>query len=624
MKLFNLGITALTAVFATALIGQSTDTTSSVPENTLKVSSRAVLVDVIVTDKNGNAVKGLKQGDFRVLEQGKKQSISYFEEHTADLLARRGQNRAFPQMPPNVFTNFSPLATPPAVDILLLDALNSPMSDQMYLKKAAQHYLKTLKPGSRIAIFTMSMKLSFIQGFSDDPVVLATALGYRKNDRSEPAVLLQSQAETYAQGKTIEMMVAMEAGGGNSLIFSVSPYSIAAFQQFLQETRYAQDSDREYRTLQNLNELAAFLGSFPGRKNVIWMSGSFPVELFGQTAMRFEGSIEKTVNLLSAARVAIYPVDVRGTNVPVLYTAENTFDPTITGAPQLLGPPPAVTAENPSAGQGGLSQMLQDESEKKNSSDTTMDMLALQTGGKAFYNQNDLSGIIGKVTDQSSDFYTLSYSPNDTEMDGVYRKIEVKVGDGEHYTLSYRRGYFARDEDLPGASQARQAEAARSAAQDPTKFDPLEPFMAFGMPQSEQILYKTLVQRKDSTDPATAQTKPSLKGPTDRYSVDFAVDLDDLHLTLDPDGLHKGTLNLSMIVYDKYGQVTSREDHLVRLEIKPDAYSVFKKTGLQMHGQVMVPRGQYWLRTGVYDEGSHKVGTLEIPLSSVKDSVASK
>lgn len=622
MKFVSLGITALTAVFATALMGQNTDTTSSAPENTLKISSRAVLVDVIVTDKNGNPVKDLKQGDFRVLEEGKKQSITYFEEHSPDLLARRGQDRAFPPMPPNVFTNFSPLTTPPAVNILLLDALNSPMGDQMYLKKAAQHYLKTLKPGSRIAIFTMSMRLSFIQGFSDDPVVLATALGYRKNDKSEPAVLLQSQAESYAQGKTIEMMVAMEAGSGNSLIFSVSPYSIAAFQQFLQETRYAQDSDREYRTLQNLNELAAFLGSFPGRKNVIWMSGSFPVELFGQTAMRFEGSIEKTVNMLSAARVAIYPVDVRGANVQNLYTAENTFDPTITGAPQLLGPPPAVTAESPYAGQGGLSQMLQDENEKKNSSDTTMDMLAQQTGGKAFYNQNDLSGIIGKVTDQSSNFYTISYSPNDTKMDGLYRKIEVKVGDGEHYTLSYRRGYFARDEDLPGALQARQAEAAHTAAQDPTKVDPLEPFMAFGMPQSEQILYKTLVQRANSD--SAGEQKPSLKGPTDRYAVDFAVDLDDLHLKLNPDGVRTGTLNLSMIVYDKYGQVSSKEDHLVHLDIKPDVYSVFKRTGLQMHGQVFVPRGQYWLRTGVYDEESHKVGTLEIPLSSVKDSVASK
>ncbi|MGC2613865.1 MAG: VWA domain-containing protein [Terracidiphilus sp.] len=624
MKLFKLGIGALTTVFATALIAQSSDTTRTAPETTLKVNSRAVLVDVIVTDKNGTPVKGLKQGDFRVLEQGKKQSISYFEEHTADLLSRRGQDRAFPPMPPNVFTNFSPLTAPPAVNVLVLDALNTPMSDQMYLKKAAQHYLKTLKPGSRIAIFTMSMRLSFIQGFSDDPVVLATALGYRKNDRSEPAVLLQSQAETYAQGKTLEMMVAMEASGGNSLVFTVSPYSIAAFQQFLEETRYAQDSDREYRTLQNLNELAAFLGSFPGRKNVIWMSGSFPLELFGQTAMRFEGSIEKTVNLLSAARVAVYPVDVRGANVPALYTAENALDPTITSAPQLLGPPPAVTADAPNPGEGGLSGMLQDESEKKNSSDTTMDMLASQTGGKAFYNQNDLAGIIGKVTDQSSNFYTLSYSPNDTEMDGSYRKIEVKVGDGEHYTLSYRRGYFARDEDLPGASQAKQAEAAQSAAQNPMSVDPLEPFMAFGMPQSEQILYKTLIQRMDPATTATGQSKPSLKGPTDRYSVDFALDLDDLHLKLDPDGLHRDTLNLSMIVYDKYGQVTSKEEHLVKLEIKPDTYAAFQKTGLQMHGQILVPRGQYWLRTGVYDEASHKVGTLEVPLSSVKDSVASK
>ena len=624
MKRLTMGIAASAVLCATAMLAQNSDSTSNVPETTLKVNSRAVLVDVIVTDKNGNPVKGLRQGDFRVLEEGKKQSIGYFEEHTVNMLDRRSQARAFPPMPPNMFTNFSPLPTPPAVNVLVLDALNTPMADQMYLKKAAEHYLKTLKPGTRMAIFTMSMKLSFIQGFSDDPVLLATALGYRKNDKSEPAVLLQSQAESYAQGKTIEMMVAMEASGGNSLVFSVSPYSIAAFQQFLQETRYAQDSDREYRTLQNLNELAAFLGSFPGRKNVIWMSGSFPVELFGQTEMRFEGSIEKTVNLLSAARVAIYPVDVRGANVPNLYTAENTLDPTITAAPQLLGPPPAVTGDAPNPGQGGLSGMLSDERQKKNSNDTTMDMLASQTGGKAFYNQNDLSGIIGKVIDHSSNFYTISYAPDDTNMDGKYRKIEVKVGDNEHYALSYRHGYFARDENLPGAAQARQAEAAQSASQNPTRVDPLEPFMVFGMPQSEQILYKALVQHMDSKTAPAEPPRPSLKGPSDRYSVDFALDLDDLRLNLDSDGVHTGKLNLSMIVYDKYGQVTSREDHLVNLAIKPDAYAAFQKTGLQMHGQIMVPKGQYWLRTGVYDEASHKVGTMEIPLSSIKQSVASK
>jgi VWFA-related protein len=624
MMFFNMGVAALAAVFATALVAQTNDAASNLAETPLKVNSRAVLVDVIVTDRNGNPVRGLKQEDFRVREQGNPQTINYFEEHDRDFLARRRQNGELPQLPPNVFSNFSPLPTPPAVNILLLDALNTPMNDQMYLKKAAEHYLKTLKPGTRLAIFTMSMRLSFIQGFSDDPAVLARALGYRKNDKSEPAVLLQSQEESHAQGTVIEMMVEMEAAGSNQTALAVSPQTIAAFQQFMQETRYAQDSDREYRTLQNLNQLAAFLGSFPGRKNVIWMSGAFPVELFGQTANRFDGSIDKTINLLSAARVAIYPVDVRGATVPRSYTAENALDPTMTSAPQLVGPPPGVTADAPNIGTGGLAGGLQDESLAKNSSNSTMDMLAGETGGKAFHDQNDLSGIISKVTDHSADFYTISYSPIDTKMDGTYRKIEVKVGDGEHYSLSFRHGYFARDEDLPGAAQTRQDQAALHASQNPTQIDPLEPFMVFGMPQSEQILYKTRIQETNAKPDGSATAKPSLQGPMDHYSVDFALDLDDLNLKPDPDGVRKDTLNVSMIVYDKYGQITSRKDHLVKLEIKPDVYPIFQKTGVQLHGEIDVPKGQYWLRTGVYDETSHKVGTLEVQFSAVKGSIASK
>jgi len=124
--------------------------------------------------------------------------------------------------------------------------------------------------------------------------------------------------------------------------------------------------------------------------------------------------------------------------------------------------------------------------------------------------------------------------------------------------------------------------------------------------------------------PQKVDEKPSVNGPSDRYAVDFALDLNDLNLKLDPDGSHKGRLNLSMILYNKYGQVASREDHLVDLSIKPNVYAVFQKTGIQMHSEISVPKGQYWLRTGVYDERSRKVGTMEVPLSSVKESIASK
>jgi hypothetical protein len=140
------------------------------------------------------------------------------------------------------------------------------------------------------------------------------------------------------------------------------------------------------------------------------------------------------------------------------------------------------------------------------------------------------------------------------------------------------------------------------------------------MPQTEQILFKTLIKPLPATadTPAAADMKPAAKGPQNHYAVDFAVDLKDLNLTPDADGLHNGTLYLSLIVYDRFGNAVSRRDHLVGLNIKPDIYTVFQQTGVQLHAEIEVPRGQYWLRTGVYDPATHHAGTMEIPLSAVK------
>jgi VWFA-related protein len=608
-----------TAVLAKNLNAQN-DELSMSQEPTLKVNSRAVLVDVVVTDRDGNPVKGLNKDDFKILEDGKTQRVDYFEEHTQEDLARRSQKLEFPTLPPNVFSNFSPLPTPPAVNVLLLDALNTPMDDQMWLRRSAQHYLKTLKPGSRLAIFVMGMRLSFVEGFSDDPALLATALGYRKRNEAEVAVMLQSMGEQTAQNSAIAMMLAQE-DQGSSPVPAVSPESVAAFRNFLQENRYGQDSDREAMTLQELNQLATFLGGFPGRKNVIWMSGAFPLDLFGQTQMRFDDAIRTTLSLLSAARVAIYPVDARGATVQQFNTAENVLDPTISRPWQLLGPTPGVAAgSNPNSGEGAYAGALTNESEQRGNSNSTMDMLAEQTGGKAFYNQNDLTGIIGKVVGSSADFYTLSYTPSDSNMDGGYRNIQVKLDEGG-YKLSYRRGYFARGEGLPGAAGSIQQKVAQEASQDPSRIDPLAAFMQFGMPQTEQILYKTRVQH--------AAPKPDAGGHgakdiADRYTVDFAVNLNDIGLETGADGIRRDKLNIGLVVYDRYGQVVAHEEHLIELNVKPDVYAVFQKNGVQLHGAVNVPKGNYWLRTGIYDERTRKVGTMEVPLRLVKSDVASK
>lgn len=602
---------------ASPLLSQNVAPEPGGSETTLRITSRAVLVDVSVTDRDGNPVTGLKQDAFSVAEDGKPQAISYFEEHNGALKAKQDQQAEFPVLPPDVFTNFSPIAPPAALNILLLDTLNSRIEDQMMVREQARNYLKTLKPGSRIAIFVMSLRLSFVQGFADDPALLATALGYSKNAKPEPTPLMPSPEENGAEESVVGMMSAA-AGGGPTPSTAAPAAMIAALQNFFQETQYAQTSDREYRTIQNLQQLATFLGGFPGRKNMVWLSGDFPLALFGETEHRFEGDVKKTINLLNAARVSIYPIDARGVVGNALYTAQNQLDPSISQPNQLLGPPPGMAAGSPNAGQGGFSGSLMNENRDLNSSHSTMEMLARETGGQAFHNSNKLSDAINRVISSSPNFYTLSYTPTDVRMDGGLRTIDVKV-DGGKYTLSFRRHYYALDTDLPGAAQTIESLAMqKQTGQDPTLVDPLRPFMEFGMPQTDQILYKALI-RPMSAKPATAVgDKSDVKDSHDRYSVDFSVDLKDLKLELDPDGNHDGTLNVTLIVYDKYGTVANRKDHIVQLTVKPDIYKIFQQTGVQLHAEIDVPKGQFWLRTGVYDESSRKVGTMEVPLSSVK------
>jgi VWFA-related protein len=580
---------------------------ASGPGPNLRINSRAVLVDVLVTDHQGAPVTGLNRDAFAVAEQGKPQAISFFEEHTAAEQADAARHAEFPALPQDVFSNFTPFPAPPAVNILLLDALNTSAGDQQYLRKNALKYLKSLKPGSRLAIFTLSTRLRFVQGFSDDPAVLVAALECGKNGSTEVPSLLQSPGEANSQSAAI--------GLGSQA--QVSPAMTAALQDFMAEGTAAQYADRAYRTLAALHDLAEFLGAFPGRKNLVWLSGSFPVDAFGITGVpfadtngRFDGQIRDAYAALAAARVAIYPVDVQGVLASQFFTAESG---------PFLG--------------SGAGAALTRESVVRNSEYLTMDTLAEKTGGHAFYSSNRLSEVIDKIVSSSSNFYTLSYTPTKAKMDGGYRNISVKVA-GEGYRLSYRRGYFAVDQNPPAiASRAkgkkpddRIAEANRVRGQAQVQADPLQPFMQPGMPQADRILYKILVQPSPASAGAP-QKSPQPKTVSEpagarNYAVDFAIDLDDLELSKDADGIQRGNLNVSLLVFDRYGQVASEQSQLIMLHADPEMFAVYQKSGVQLHFEIDAPKGDYWLRTGVFDHATHKVGTMEVPLRAVKPLVA--
>jgi VWFA-related protein len=559
------------------------------PEATLRVNSRAVLVDLVITGKDGKPVQGLPRDAFSITEDNKPQNIQFFEEHKADA---RPQPVEMPKLPENTFSNFSPFPQPPAVNVLLLDSLNTTIADQSYVHAQAVKFLKSAKPGDRMAIFTMDLGLHFVQGFNDDPAVLAAALEYKKNNWVGNSVMLKSQSETNTQNRLIGMMASSGAGAG----------MISSLVNFLNENESSQNVDRVWITLGNLQKLATFLEGFPGRKNIIWFAEKVPT-LFvsGGTLgaptittanVALEKEIKKTTAMLSAARVALYPVQPSGVSNYSVYSAETS----------LVG-----------TGQSNFDNSRALDAQTRNADQLSAQILAEESGGRAFANTNALGKVLQTVVSDSDDFYTLSYAPSNSKMDGGYRSIRVDLkGD---YQLSYRRGYYALDEALPGSSLVtRDAQLHKLAEKAEGQVDPLLPFMSLGMPQSEQVLFKARVQQAPHSDnPADTDRDKA------HYSIDFAIDRNDLKFAAGPDGLHNGEVNISIIAYDRYGKIVTRRDHRVLLTARPSVWQAYGETGVQLHGEISVPHsGNYWLRTGIYDQASHRVGTMEIPLSAVK------
>ncbi len=596
----------------------SSDASSNQPA--LRVTSRAVLIDVIVSD-HGKPVTGLKKDAFTVTESGKPQTISFFEESAPAAL----HSTQIPKMPTDVFTNFSPFPEPPAVNILLLDTLNTGTENQSIVHKQALQFLKTAKPGNRMAIFTMGLGLHFIQGFNDDPSVLMAAMNNKKNREIENVGAIKSQTETVNEQNLIGMMAAVTP---NST--SASPEMIAALQNFINENDTSRNFDRMYVTLENLQRLASFLQGFPGRKNIIWFAEKPPaIFVTGSGGMgdvqsgnpSMDGEIKRTLAMFAAARAAIYPVDARGTSVNSIYTAENTASKANSTPQEQVG------------AQGAALQQMNAEDEARNNDQLSAQIMADQSGGRAFANSNGLADIIDKISSTSSNFYTISYTPTNASMDGTFRNIDVKVA-GAKYQLSYRRGYFAVDDALPGSSlEVRDEQIHKLNQKSPGAVDPLLPYMDLGMPQSQQVLYKLRVYpapvgvataAQNGTPGAQPNPQPSPqqdKSPgKDKaaYRIDFAVDAGDIRLVPDAGGTRKGKLNIALIVYDRYGNVVSREDHAVDLSFPAQAWSAIQNAGVQLHAQLTMPaKGNFWLRTGVFDPGSRKVGTMEIPLSAV-------
>ena len=202
--------------------------------------------------------------------------------------------------------------------------------------------------------------------------------------------------------------------------------------------------------------------------------------------------------------------------------------------------------------------------------------------------------------EEGSHFYSLAYVPSNSKMDGKFRKIELKVaGD---YKVAYRRGYYAENAKFP-VTEAGQK-----------KNDALLPLMGFGMPDFAQVLYKVRVAPV-TVDAAGGVKKP--KAPTmRRYGLDFAITPADLHLELGPDGIRRGNIEEMLVAYDANGAIVNVFRKKSEIVLNPQMYAEVMRIGLQMHREMDVPENAAYLRTGLMDLDTGKLGSLTVEMRS--------
>jgi VWFA-related protein len=348
-----------------------------------------VQVSVIVHDKDGSPVPGLSKDDFTLLDQGQRQQISSFVEQKRRLM------NAAASANPNLFTNRfeQGVNAQPPLTVIVVDAYNTRYRDIWLcihfhsspcalpsIFYQAERFFTQMQPQDHVALYELADKLYLLQDFTSDPAALQSGL-----DR----------------GKTLV------------------PISFPPTQ--------TDPIDMSNFTMNAMHAIADRLATIPGRKNLIWLSTGF-------SARRIitDQKIDTTARTLGNADLPLFAVDAKGLVGPD--GGGGGPIPTQRSGPVIGGPPPPAIAAGvagPAASRGGPPGGF-----------NPIRNLSEASGGRAFYNTNDLAGAIRHVIDDSAATYLLGYYPDHNKWNGEFREIKVKVN-RPGVEVRSRHGYFA-------------------------------------------------------------------------------------------------------------------------------------------------------------------------------------
>jgi hypothetical protein len=246
---------------------------------------------------------------------------------------------------------------------------------------------------------------------------------------------------------------------------------------------------------------------------------------------------------------------------------------------------------------------------------------AKNTGGRAFYDRNDLDAAIAEAIANGTDYYSLSYVPPLSKYDGKYHTISVKA-DRPGLNLIYREGYTAMDAQQPRPKPDKKnpgkaaAQTLNSVAQPVSQFHDA---MNHG-PDGDDLTFYVHLQPSAATSgsgssPMKESINPKLKGqPLTRYDFEYMLPAGEITLSdSSASGTPAASAQLAVAVFSPQGELLNAAGRTVAFPIKSGQAAQFTQRASRVTVQVDLPPGKVLVRAGVLDVASQKWGTLEIP-----------
>jgi len=417
----------------------------------ITTTTTGVVVDVTVVDGKGNPVLDLAPAEFELSEDGVRQTIiSASLVHNGFIQAISGagavSGKSVVQTAEPSSTASAPTAAvTPSVTAILFDRLTPESRD--LASRAALAYVSTLTPPHDYAgVFLADLSLRTFQPFTNQRENLAHAInvvsatpGANSTAATEPET-----KRIYGTDPNLSPTAGAESAGGgfgdvadrqrkldqvkNSGGIDPSEWVMMQMEMRMREgyQRFLAEFDGQ-ASLAGLRAAVSSFGALAGRKSILYFTENLPI------TDRMKPKFDALIGEANRANIIVYPVDAIGLRVHSK-EAEVGRNVAVAGK-QGIG--------DEQRAQGAWTKDLEKQEEMLNSRPTAvLGRLAKDTGGFLVENTNDLGAGVARMQRERTTYYLLAYQPTNTNLDGTFRKISVKVKRSK-MTVRARPGYVA-------------------------------------------------------------------------------------------------------------------------------------------------------------------------------------